>query len=186
MVPSSGDVWMDWRSCMKNRNAYFPLFIDLSEYKVLVVGAGTIALRRIRILLHFTEKIAVAAPAFHPEIEQLIAEGRVRAAGKRFEENMLQGVRMVLACTDDHSCNAEICQKARRRGILANNCSSQEDCDFFFPSIVKQGDLVIGINAGGTHHKKVKQTREKIEQVIGGNDADYNRNQGEPSGSGTK
>lgn len=56
MVPSSGDVWMDWRSCMKNRNAYFPLFINLSEYKVLVVGAGTIALRRIKTLLHFTEK----------------------------------------------------------------------------------------------------------------------------------
>ena len=126
------------------------------------------------------KKIAVAAPAFHPRLSSLLQRGRVRAAGKRFEENMLQGVRMVLACTDDHSCNAEICQKARRRGILANNCSSQEDCDFFFPSIVKQGDLVIGINAGGTHHKKVKQTREKIEQAIGGNDADYNRNQGEP------
>lgn len=171
---------------MKNHNAYFPLFIDLSEYEVLVVGAGNIALRRIKILLQFTEKVTVAAPVLHPEVEQLIADGRVRVAGKRFEENMLQGISMVLACTNDRRCNAEVCRKARRKGILANNCSSQEDCDFFFPSVVKQEELVIGINAGGIHHKKVKQTRERIEQIIGGNDAHYNRNQGEPSGSGTK
>ncbi len=124
------------------------------------------------------KKIAVAAPAFHPEIEQLIAEGRVRAAGKRFEENMLQGVRMVLACTDDHSCNAEICQKARRRGILITAAVRKTVISFSVHS--ETGDLVIGIKAGGTNHKKVKQTREKIEQAIGGNDADYNRNQGEP------
>ncbi|WP_230398037.1 precorrin-2 dehydrogenase/sirohydrochlorin ferrochelatase family protein [Novisyntrophococcus fermenticellae] len=171
---------------MMNKHGYFPLFLDISDKRILVVGAGAIALRRIKTLLLFTDKIEVAAKAIHPEITMLSEAHRLQFVGNRYEDGMLEGVFMVLACTDDRELNSRICSRAHEQGILANNCSSREACDFFFPSVIRQEELVIGINAGGNDHKKVKETRKKIEQIMGGNDADYNRNQGEPSGTDTK
>lgn len=171
---------------MMNRHGYFPLFMDISDKRILVVGAGAIALRRIKTLLLFTDKIEVAARSVCPEITTLSEEHRIQFVGNSFEEGMLAGVFMVLACTDDRELNSRICSKAHEQGILVNNCSSREACDFFFPSVIRQGELVIGINAGGKDHKKIKETRRKIEQMMGGNDADYNRNQREPSGTDTK
>lgn len=171
---------------MKNKLGYFPLFLDIRSKRILVVGAGNIALRRIKTLIHFTEEVEVASKDICPEIEAIVELKRVRVVGGVYEEGMLDGIFMVLACTDDRELNSKICTAARARGILANNCSNQKECDFFFPSVVKQEELVIGINDCGANHKKVKETRRQIEQIIGGNDANYNRNQGEPSGTGTK
>lgn len=171
---------------MKSEHGYFPLFVNLSGRRILVVGAGTIALRRIKVLLQFGAELLVAAVRLHPEVERLVEEGTVKLTGNEFEPWMLEEVFMVLACTDDQELNSGICKKAQKAGIFANNCSNQEECDFFFPSVVKQGELVLGINAGGTDHRKVKKVREQMEQILGGNDADYNRNQGEPSGIDTK
>lgn len=171
---------------MKNKKGYFPLFLDISSKRILVVGAGDIGLRRIKTLLFFTEEVEVAAKKLCPDIEEMVREQKVRYIGGAFEERMLDGAFLVLACTDDKELNVQICALARNQGILANNCSDQKDCDFFFPSVVKLDELVIGINASGLNHRKVKDTRRQIEQIIGGNDADYDRNQGEPSGTGTK
>ncbi|HIU76275.1 MAG TPA: bifunctional precorrin-2 dehydrogenase/sirohydrochlorin ferrochelatase [Candidatus Pelethocola excrementipullorum] len=171
---------------MKNKLGYFPLFLDIRSKRILVVGAGNIALRRIKTLLQFAEEVEVASRDICPEIETLVKLQKIKVVGGAYEERMLDGIFLVLACTDDRELNSGICTAARARGILANNCSNQKECDFFFPSVVKQEELVIGINDCSANHKKVKETRRQIEQILGGNDADYNRNQGEPSGTGTK
>lgn len=171
---------------MKSEYGAFPLFVDISKKRILVVGGGTIALRRIGTLLQFTGQVEVAAKEVCPRIRELESDGSVRVVGGRFEEAMLDGIFMALACTDDHDLNSRIYRRCRELGILANNCSDQNECDFLFPSVVKQKELVVGITAGGRDHRKVKAAREKIERILGGNDADYNWNQGESSGVGTK
>mgnify|MGYP000918033257 FL=1 len=167
-------------------NGRFPLFIDLDGRRILVIGAGMIAARRIRTLLLFTGRIEAAARELSPEVQVFVDEGKVKIVGSEFSEDLLDGVFIVLACTDDRRRNSQICRAAKKRGILSNNCSDQTECDFFFPSVVKQEELVIGINAGGTDHKKVKEVRKKIERITGNNEADYNRNQREHAGTDTK
>lgn len=162
------------------------MFIDLTDKRILVIGAGKIAVRRIRTLLLFTEQVEVTARKFLPEIQELAAKGKVKVVESTFGEELMDGVFMVLACTDDKRLNSQICATAKKRNILSNNCSDQTECDFFFPSVIKKDELVIGINAGGTDHKKVKEVRRKIERITGYNEADYNRHQKEYTGTDTK
>ena len=145
---------------------YFPLFVDLSEKEILIVGAGTIAARRIRSLCGFAEKMTVAAPRILPEITELAAEYPIRIRQRRFEEADLDEKDLVLAATDDRELNRAICQMCRQRGIPVNDCSDQSRCDFQFPSILRQGDIVIGINASGRNHRLVKETRQKLQQFL--------------------
>lgn len=146
---------------------YFPLFIDLSDKKILVVGAGTIAARRIRVLCRFTQKIAVISPAVGEAVERLSREYALPVCQRPFEESDLDTAQLVLAATDDSSLNQKIARLCRQRGIPVNDCSDQRNCDFQFPSVVCSGDVVIGINASGKDHSLVKETRRKIERCMG-------------------
>ena len=73
---------------------------------------------------------------------------------------------LVLAATNDRKLNSRIGELCREQGIPVNVCSRKEDCDFFFPSVIQKGDLVIGINASGKNHSLVKRTRQEMEEFL--------------------
>lgn len=73
---------------------------------------------------------------------------------------------MVLAATDDEMLNAAICRDGKMAGAYVNNASDHHQCDFYFPSVVKKGDHVVGINGGGQDHRGTKLLRQKIEEVL--------------------
>ena len=151
--------------------AYFPLFIDLSEKNILIVGGGTIAGRRARTILPFAGRVTVVSGSFSEEIKTL-AEGNDPDAAKlflirrHFEENDLENADLVLACTDDGEQNGRITEMCRKRGIPANNCSKKEDCDFFFPGLIYRDPFVIGFTASGQGHGQIRGIREKTEKII--------------------
>ncbi|MDO4323654.1 MAG: bifunctional precorrin-2 dehydrogenase/sirohydrochlorin ferrochelatase [Lachnospiraceae bacterium] len=151
---------------------FFPLFVDLSGKEILVVGAGTIASRRIRTLCDFSKKITVIAPEVTPEVRELAELRRVKLQRRRFEMTDLEGKDMVLAATDDDGLNQAIAEKCRALGIPVNSSSNQALCDFQFPSVVQDGDVVIGLNASGKNHRLVKETRKKVEQCLQVTDKD--------------
>lgn len=153
-----------------DRTRYFPMFVNLEKRKVLVAGAGTIACRRIRTLLEFGAQITVAAPEICCELEQYEAEGKITVLRRKAGEENWEDLFLFLACTDDSVENRRLCAAARAAGILANNCSSREDCDFYFPSVICQEDLVIGINGGGNSHRKVKEVRRNLEEYLDAQD----------------
>ncbi|MBS6706311.1 MAG: bifunctional precorrin-2 dehydrogenase/sirohydrochlorin ferrochelatase [Lachnospiraceae bacterium] len=145
---------------------YFPVFFRLEGRRILVAGGGTIACRRVRTLLNFQPKITVAAPVLCEELEQLAAEGRITVFRGKAQEAAFEDLFLFLACTDDPEENHRLCERARAEGALANNCSRKEDCDFYFPSVVQKDGTVIGINAGGVDHGKVKDLRIKLEKLL--------------------
>ena len=164
---------------------YFPMFIDLTDKKILVAGGGTIALRRIRTLLKFRADIRVIAPELCEELAQLEEGGKIAAERREYCTPDIDGVQIVLAATDDHEVNRRIWEECRaagvtvhevnRRiweecraaGVTVNVADDRSLCDFYFPSIVMTEDTVIGINCGGEDHAKVKETRIKIEEMFG-------------------
>ncbi|MCC8066662.1 MAG: bifunctional precorrin-2 dehydrogenase/sirohydrochlorin ferrochelatase [Clostridiales bacterium] len=172
---------------------YFPLFLDLSQKEILVVGAGRIACRRIHTLYGFAGHIAVVAPhipeklhiksliscdhkySSRDRIKEMPVESdgyaernitRISTIERCFEEADLDGKDLVLAATDDAILNCKIHDLCHERGIPVNVCSDAGLCDFQFPSIVEAGSVVIGINAGGKNHALVKETRRQIEQLF--------------------
>mgnify|MGYP001623865324 FL=1 len=145
---------------------YFPIFFRLKGRKILVAGGGTIACRRIRTLLEFEPEITVVSPCLHETLEELAAQGKISVRRTMADGIDFDGIFLFLACTDDPEENHRLCERARTAGALANNCSRKEDCDFYFPSIVRKDQTVIGINGGGQDHGKVRELRCRLERFL--------------------
>ncbi|MDO4865753.1 MAG: bifunctional precorrin-2 dehydrogenase/sirohydrochlorin ferrochelatase [Clostridia bacterium] len=146
----------------------FPMFIDLSTRHVVVVGAGKIAARRAAALVQFTPHVTVIAPEVHPDLEALALAGRLRLVRKEYDMTDISGADMVLAATDDAELNATICDDCRLRGILANASSDRALCDFYFPGIVREGNIVVGVTASGEDHARARRVTEQIRGVLQG------------------
>ena len=145
---------------------HFPLFVDLTEKEILVVGAGTIALRRIRTLCGFAGKITVVAPQILPEIQALAQEYPIEVQKRFFAPDDLQGRALVLAATDDRALNRTIAALCKERGILVNVSSDQSLCDFQFPSVTEKDGVVIALNGSGKDHRRVKELRQAVERSL--------------------
>lgn len=148
------------------KGLYFPIFMDLSERKILVVGGGKVAQRRVETLLAFTENIVVAAPEITEELQRLVGEGAVVWLKERYSQTQLKDTYLVLAATDDAQCNEQVVRDCRERSILVNTAHKKELCDFYFPAVVRRGELVAGVTASGLSHKGVKEARECIDRAL--------------------
>ena len=151
--------------------AYFPMFIDIEGKHILVVGAGKIALRRVQTLLQFRARIKVIAKAIPKEQKEafhlLVSEGKIVLEEKAFEESDLtEALFLVLAATNVKKLNHEICMLCRKRKILANTATDRTDCDFYFPAVAVQEELVVGITGDGSDHRKVAETAARIRKVL--------------------
>jgi len=143
---------------------YFPMFVDLSNRRVLVVGAGRIAARRVRVMSQFTPNVTVVAPDVSPEVEALA--GGLAIVRREFRPSDLDGADIVLAATDDAEMNATICDDCRLRGIPVNVSSDRTLCDFYFPGIVREGNVVVGVTASGEDHAGARHVTEQIRNVL--------------------
>ena len=169
---------------MQDNNAFFPLFMDLSDKTVAVVGGGRIASRRIRTLLPFCRKIRVIAPELQESLSELFTSSREGCCSLTWEKDFyrkdyLRDAFLVLACTDDPLLNSRICEEAKKAGAFVNNCSDKSQCDFYFPGIVRKDPVVIGITAGGKDHALAKRVREELEGLSFMPDGNCARDSGE-------
>lgn len=151
---------------------YFPLFVDLSEKKILVVGAGKIAARRVSSLLPFAGTIRVIAPEVSPEVIDMVAQ--VDASSKAtlvieqrtFDPSDLDGADIVLAITNDKELNTQIGTLCREKHIPVNVSHEKELCDFYFPGVVQKDDVVIGVTASGKDHSLARKVTEQIRAMM--------------------
>ena len=151
--------------------SYFPMFIDIEGKHILVVGAGKIALRRVQTLLQFRARIKVIAKEIPKEQKEafhlLVSEGKIVLEEKAFEESDLtEALFLVLAATNVKKLNHEICMLCPKRKILANTATDRTDCDFYFPAVAVQEELVVGITGDGSDHRKVAETAARIRKVL--------------------
>ena len=153
---------------MKNETGYFPLFMDISDKKIVVIGGGNIAARRVKVLSQFCRNLTVVAPRIHPDLLNLEEKGQIRVIRREYEREDIYDAWMVLATTDQHKLNEEIYSVAKCLGALVNVASNREKCDFHFPGIVKKNHFVVGINASGMGHKGAARLKERIEEAVEG------------------
>lgn len=151
---------------MSKEKLYFPMFVDLSDKKVVVVGAGTIAKRRIRTLIEFTDHLVVIAPEVNKELKDLEAAGKLTILRKNYEREDIYDAALVIAASNDKKVNQDIYSACKCLGILVNVCNDKNKCDFYFPSIITDENLVVGISASGKDHKKSKAVTEQIQELF--------------------
>lgn len=144
----------------------FPLFLDLTQKKITVIGGGNIAARRTLILLDFVRQITVIAPEIRPELESLALEARIEVKKRKFEPEDLNDADLVITATGVEEIDNWVWRLCREKHIPVNVCADQSKCDFFFPGIARKDHLVAGITAGGTDHKLVKRVTEAVRALM--------------------
>lgn len=142
----------------------FPFFIDMNNKPVIVFGGGSIAKRRISVLLDFGAKVQAIAPDFAGELYNISRENKKLELIEGDFEDWLEiggfsnGIPFcVLACTDNSSVNKMIAKYARENNLMVNVCDDASDCDFYFPAIVRKEEMVLGISSNGSSHRRVRE-----------------------------
>jgi siroheme synthase-like protein len=139
---------------------WYPIFLDLRDKPVLVVGAGKVGLRKIRGLLEAGARVTVVSP--ESEAHGLPVEWKRR----RFRKSDLKGQALVFAATDDRKVNAAVGAEARRLGIPANIADAPGECDFIVPSRARSGDLQVAVSTSGRNPRRAVELRRKIEELL--------------------
>lgn len=145
---------------------YFPLFADLKSRPVLVVGAGGVALRKIRLLLKCGAAVRIAAAGLHPQIQALHEAGRVEWTAREFSPELLDTVFLAVAATNDEGLNEQVFQAAQQRRLLVNTVDDPARCNFIFPSIIDRHPIQIAISSGGKAPVLARLLREKLEALL--------------------
>ncbi|MFI0487801.1 MAG: siroheme synthase CysG [Yersinia sp. (in: enterobacteria)] len=147
---------------------YLPLFADLKQRPVLVVGGGEIAARKIELLHRVGAQVRVVAQTLSHELEQQHQDGRINWLATLFVPEQLDEVFLVIAATNDTALNAAIFAAADRRHIFANVVDDQPRCSFIFPSMVDRSPLVVAISSAGQAPVLARILREKLEALLPG------------------
>ena len=146
------------------------MFVDLSDKKIVVVGGGNIATRRIKTLLQFTRNITAVAPKTTMELHELGKEGFVNLINRPVKRSDFAMAFMVIAATNDWKLNDEIYRVCKEEGIYVNVADDKSKCDFYFPGIYMQDEVVVGITASGLNHKKARRVRVAIQEAMAASD----------------
>jgi len=143
-----------------------PIFLKLEGRRVLLVGAGNVALEKIGSLLKTGLKLRVVAPQARAEIRNLAAEGKLELVVREFEPSDLDGNYLVIAATDSPEVNTTVYCEAVERDIPGNSVDDIPNCDFFFGSVVSRGDLQIAISTAGESPALAQRLRREIDEQL--------------------
>jgi len=146
--------------------SYFPMFMDMKNLKVLLIGAGSIATEKLEKLVDFTTEITVIALSVEEEAHSLIEEHQLTLEERAYKKGDIEGFDIVIVATDTVALHKKIFEESRGSRILVNSVDNVEYCDFIFPSYVKKDDLTIAFSTGGASPAFAKQIRQHFEKII--------------------
>jgi precorrin-2 dehydrogenase/sirohydrochlorin ferrochelatase len=144
----------------------FPIFVKLSGRTCVVVGAGTIAESKIRSLLEAEAQVMVIAPEALPAVAEMAAAGEIAWQRREYREGDLAGAFLAVAATATAEVNRAVIAEARGAAILCNAVDDPPYCDFYFPSVVKRGDLQIAISTAGESPALAMRLRREINAAL--------------------
>lgn len=149
--------------------ADFPLFIKMDGRKVVVIGGGSVALRKIRILTDYGADIRIISGEVRDELKMLAEAGRLEWQKENLTEKHLSELDeafLVICASNDETVNVMAADYCQKRHILVDCAKPGENSDCVFPSVVRRGNVVVGISTSGGVPALTKHLREKIEAVI--------------------
>ncbi len=145
---------------------YFPVFFDLTAQRVLVVGGGEVALRKVALLERSGALIALVAPDVHPELQARAAAGKINLAVREFIPDDLDGARLVIVATSRRAVNRWIASLSEARRIPVNVVDDREASRFIVPAIIDRDPVLVAVSTAGTSPVLARRLRERLEAVI--------------------
>ncbi len=140
----------------------FPIFLKIAARPCIVIGAGHLAESKIESLQAAHAKVTVIAPEATGRITDLAAAGEVEWHRREYAAGDLTGNFLVVAATNVPAVNRAVFQEATEKGIICNAVDDPPFCDFYFPSVVRRGDLQIAISTAGASPALAQRLRKEI------------------------
>ena len=147
-------------------SAYFPITLRLAGSRVLVVGGGEVAARKVRLLLRARPAISVVARELNDELAGLLAKGEIAHPASEFAAEQIIGCRLVIAATDDRTLNRAVAAAADAANVPVNVVDDPEPSSFITPSIVQRDPILVAISTGGAAPVLARRLRERIEALL--------------------
>lgn len=145
-------------------SSLFPMFLKLAGRRCLVVGGGAIAGPKIESLLSAGAQVLVVAPQASERVRQLAAGGRVLWEARDFRPADLAGIFLAVVATSSPETNDSVFREAAGCGVLCNVVDDPERCDFYYPAVVRRGQLQIAVSTGGSSPALAQRIRKELEQ----------------------
>ncbi|MBW3696989.1 siroheme synthase [Vibrio sp. T187] len=146
---------------------YFPLFLDIENKPILVVGGGEVACRKVDALLRAGAAVTLVSPKVEPYLQALISDKKLNWIQNFYSSQLISSEYIqVWATTDNPELNHQVHRDAKKMGILVNVVDDLPYCDFITPSMINRGRIQIAISSGGASPVLVRGIREKLETAL--------------------
>jgi len=158
------------QTCVRDMLAtpFYIACLKLRGRRCVVVGGGAMGLEKAEGLLACDGDVTVIAPEAGPELEELAREGSITWESREYAGPQdLEGIFMVIACTDDTDTNIRIYDDAERRAMLVNIVDVPPLCNFILPAIVRMGPLAVAISTAGASPALAKRMKREVAELFG-------------------
>lgn len=163
------------RNCGENRgsgcssgvNLMYPVSLEVKKRRVLVVGGGGVALRKVQGLVEEGARVTVVAPEVVEPLAKMAERGEIDLEKRPYDSDAGNGWALVFAATDDRETNASVFNDAEEAGVWCNVADDPELCSFHLPARVRRGPLQIAIGSAGEAPFVVRRLRQLLERRLG-------------------
>jgi len=145
----------------------YPVYFNIENRDILVIGGGKVALRKVNKLLEAGARVKIVASRIDPGFFALTENKNVTIKLRKFEEQDLDSKLFVFAATDDELLNSEISELAKSRNIFCNIADSADKSDFIIPSCIQRGDLVLSVSTSGKSPALSRKLRKDLQKEFG-------------------
>ena len=149
---------------------YFPFFLQLDQLPCLIVGGGSVAERKLDLLIKAKADITVISLEFSDYILDLAKTHNIRCLKEEYSIKILEKNKynFVISATNDVSLNERVAKDCKKYNIIVNVVDQPEICDFIFPSILERGDITVAVSTGGASPVLARVLRTKLETMVPG------------------
>ena len=147
--------------------AKYPIFLELKGRRIVLIGAGAVALRKAQVFLEAGARLVVIAEHVEPALELLCEKNKNAELVKApYSKEYLTGATLAVAATNNRQLNKQIYHDCQNIDVLCNVVDDPELCDFFTPAVVKRGDLQIAISTEGVYPAYAGHIKKKLEDMF--------------------
>jgi precorrin-2 dehydrogenase len=146
--------------------AYYPVCLEMTERRCLVIGGGPVAERKVAGLLEAGARLTVVSPSAMGRLRDWARADRVRLLLREYAASDLDGHSIVFVATDDERVNAHVARDARAAGVLVNAADDPAHCDFILPAVLRRGELTVAVSTGGASPALARTVRDELDAYL--------------------
>ena len=151
---------------MKNKNfsrpPFFPMMIDVNNKEILIIGGGKVASRRAETLLRCGAKITAVSKNFDDKFPDVFK----KIPRAFLIDDIQEKFSLIIAATNDRAVNKLIFDTAKIKKIPVNVCDCQNECDFFFPSLINVENVAVSVCSAGLDSSLTRRLSDKLREIL--------------------